>query len=177
MKRREKKKEQGWIKSCATTFWSAHAAENKVWPRGTVSHVVNSNKHFINTIIATDSKFQQHLNGENHQCWWWWVEWRGNTEYIPKKNENWKGKRWAGGIANRSHGLKKDPPPPKKKLKEGKIKHERKDRKTSNRRKEEVNECTWNQETEKISDNKGRGLLQNKPVDPKTPLKPCRGVG
>lgn len=28
-------------------------------------------------------------------------------EYIPKTNEYWKGKRWAGGIENRSHGLKK----------------------------------------------------------------------
>lgn len=64
IKKRNKNRSKDKIKSCAT-FWSAHALEISVWLRRTVSHIVNANKHIINTTIAPDSDFKQHVNVKN----------------------------------------------------------------------------------------------------------------
>lgn len=76
--RKEENKEQKWMKSSATAFWSAHALENS--RLASRDGVVNTNKHIINTTIATDSKFQQHtnvknsINCENGRSWPRWEE-------------------------------------------------------------------------------------------------------
>lgn len=55
-----------------------------IWLHRTGSHIVNSNKHIINTTIATDSKFPQHLNAKtiNGDRLWRFIQ------YIPKRNAN-----------------------------------------------------------------------------------------